>query len=94
MQTRIIIHKAYNKSELVGALAEVSGRLIGFPPCSVEDDHHVRMMTERSATSWAAIGFHLTPSLKGWKNRMRKRRRAHRFERVTLLGDTRHFSGK
>ena len=94
MQTRIIVHKAFDKAELRGVLVEVSGRLVGFPAGLLDDYLHMRCIRKRSATEWMTINFTLTPSLSAWKHRMRKNRRAHRFERVTLLGDTRSFSAK
>lgn len=94
MQTRIIVHKAFDKAELRGVLVEVSGRLIGFPADLLDNYLHIQHIRKRSATEWMTLNFVLTQSLSDWKHRMRKNRRAHRFERVTLLGDTRSFSAK
>ena len=94
MQTRIIVHKAFDKAELRGVLVEVSGRLVGFPADLLDNYLHMRWIRKRSATEWMTLDFIITQSLSAWKHRMRKNRRAHRFERVTILGDTRSFSAK
>lgn len=88
MQTRIIVHKAFDKAELRGVLVEVSGRLVGFPADLLDNYLHMRCIRKRSAAEWMTLNFIITPSLSAWKHRMRKNSRAHRFERVTLLGDT------
>ena len=85
MQTRIIIHRAYKGNELLSILIEVAGRLIGFPPPTL---YHRKTLQERSAAEWASISFITNPSLKAWKQG-RKAKGATRFERVTLLGETR-----
>lgn len=90
MQTRIIVHKAFDKAELRGVLVEVSGRLVGFPAGLLDDYLHMRCIRQRRATEWMTLNFNLTPSLSAWKHRMRKNRHARRFERVTMLGETCH----
>lgn len=84
MQTRIIIHRAYKGNEPLSILIEVAGRLIGFTPLNL---HSRKVMQECSATKWASMSFFTNPSLKAWKQR-RKAEGATRFERVTLLGET------
>lgn len=85
MQTRIIIHRAYKGNEPLFILIEVAGRLIGFSLLSL---YHRKVLQERSAAKWASIHFIINPSLKEWKQG-RKAEGATRFERVTLLGETR-----
>ena len=85
MQTRIIIHRAYKGNELLSILIEVAGRLIGFPPLTL---YHREILQKRSAAEWACMPFITNPSLKAWKQRL-KAEGATRFERVTLLGETR-----
>ena len=85
MQTRIIIHKAYRGREPMLILAEVAGRYIGFPPLTT---HHRKILQERSAAEWASLPFIISPTLTAWKQRQ-KAEGATRFERVTLLGETR-----
>ena len=85
MQTRIIIHRAYKGNESLSILIEVAGRLIGFPLLTL---YHHEILQERSAAKWASMHFVTKPSLKAWKQG-RKAEGATRFERVTLLGETR-----
>ena len=85
MQTRIIIHKAYKGREPMLILVEVAGRYIGFPPLTT---YHRRILRERSAAKWASMPFITRPSLKAWEQEQ-KAEGATRFERVTLLGETR-----
>lgn len=83
MKTRLIVHRAYDKEELVCCAMEVAGRLIGLP--AVEPDPGWQT---RSAAGWASILFNYSASVPAWKQRARAQYRAHRFERVTLLGET------
>ena len=85
MQTRIIIHRAYKGNEPLSILIEVAGRLIDFPPLT---QYHRKVQQERSAAKWASMPFITSPSLKEWKQEQ-KAEGATRFERVTLLGETR-----
>lgn len=85
MQTRIIIHRAYKGNEPLSILVEVAGRLIGLPLLTL---YHRRILKERSAAKWASMPFITNPSLKAWKQRL-KAKGATRFERVTVLGETR-----
>ena len=85
MKTRIITHCAYKGNEPLSILIEVAGRLIGFPPQTL---YHRKVLQERSAAKWASMSFITTPSLKEWKQG-RKAEGATRFERMTLLGETR-----
>lgn len=85
MQTRIIIHRAYKGNEPLSILIEVAGRLSGYPSLSL---YHRKVMQERSAAKWTNIPFIINLSLKEWKQG-RKAEGATRFERVTLLGETR-----
>ena len=85
MQTRIIIHKAYRGHEPMLILVMVAGRYISFPPLAT---YHRKILQERSAAEWASMPFIISPSLKAWKQRQ-KAEGATRFERVTLLGETR-----
>ena len=83
MQTRLVVHRAYNKAGVVCLAVEVAGRLIGFKSPVPTD-----AWPTRSASAWAKMPFNYTASLQKWKQRARRHYHAHRFERVTLLGET------
>ena len=88
MQTRLVIHKAFDKHHnLLRILVEVGGRLIPFGPHPITAGER-----NRSANEWTGIGFATVKTLAEWKQW--SYHKAHRFERVTLLGDTRSFSAK
>lgn len=90
MQTRFILHVGYQRNTPVAYMAEVGGQFISFtnkftaPGCPIAGRH-------RPITKWLERGFMPTRSLAAWKARARQHYRARRFERVTILGDTKYY---
>ncbi len=86
MQTRLVIHKAFDKHHnLLRILVEVGGRLIPFGPHPITAGER-----NRSANEWIGISFATVKTLAEWKQWSYDGvDGATRFERVTLLGETR-----
>ena len=83
MKTRIVVHIALNaKNERVNTLLHVGGQLIPFRYCSLED------ITDRTAMQWIGYGFCTFETIANWKSYVKKRYRAVRFQRVTLIGES------
>ena len=85
MQTRIIIHRAYGKDGHTNSAVEVAGRLLPFRDKFARSD---ALWFTKSAHNWIACKFGTVENLRRWKQFSRQHYRAHRFERVTMLGDT------
>lgn len=79
MKTRMVVHVALNaENERVGKLFCLDGRLIPFI-----DDNALS-----KDVKWILRGiseFHTSPSLKKWKDYCKRAERAVRFQRVTLI---------
>lgn len=83
MKTRIVVHIALNaKNERVNILVGVSGQLIPFRNCSLDG------LTDRTATQWIDDNFCTFEAIANWKYDVKKRYRAVRFQRVTLIGES------
>ena len=85
MKTRIVVHIALNaKNERVGNLVEVAGRLISFGGGSLG----LSYWSERKASTWIENDWYTVGSLKKWKDYCKKASKAVRFQRVTLIGES------
>ena len=87
MKTRTVVHIALNaKNERVGNLVEVAGRLIPF------DGWCFTLLSEmwgcRTASEWICNYYYAECSLKKWKKVAAKFDKAVRFQRVTLIGES------
>ena len=84
MKTRIVVHIALNaKNERVGHLVCAAGMLIPFSlPTAFHKD-------KNKPISFWMNSFADMPSVKHWKQYCKEVERAVRFQRVTLLGETR-----
>ena len=83
MKTRVVVHIALNaKGERVGKLFCCAGRFIPFG----DDDS----LEKDNKTMSRHVGdlFYTMPSVTHWKKYCRDVERAVRFQRVTLLGET------
>ena len=86
MKTRIVVHIALNaKNERVGNLVEVAGRLIPFEGYCFGNSYN--RWSKRVANDWIDINC-ITPTLKKWKKESAEFDRAVRFQRVTLIGES------
>ena len=83
MKTRIVVHIALNaKNERVGKLFCCSGRFIPFSDNdSLEKDN-------KGLARYTGDLFYTMPSVKHWKDYCKLVEKAVRFQRVTLLGET------
>ena len=83
MKTRIVVHIALNaKGERVGKLFCCAGRFIPFgDDDSLEKDN-------KTLARYTGKLFYTTTSVKHWKDYCKRAERAVRFQRVTLLGET------
>ena len=83
MKTRIVVHIALNaKNERVGSLVEAAGRLIpfyGFRP---------HLWSKRSSSEWIDMHFDALESVQFWKVHCKKSDKVVRFQRVTLIGES------
>ena len=85
MKTRTVVHIGLNaKNERVGNLVEVAGRLIPFGGGSLG----LAYWTKRKASTWIEYDWHAMGSLKKWKDYCKKASKAVRFQRVTLIGES------
>ena len=83
MKTRIVVHIALNaKNERVNLLVNVAGQLIPFRYCAIDD------LTDRTAMKWLDANFRTFATIALWKYDVKKRYRAVRFQRVTLIGES------
>lgn len=84
MKTRIVVHIALNaKNERVGCLVNVCGILIGF-----SGDHSFVGFKSQPVNHWLTIGNRSMKSLKKWKEKMKVVENSVRFQRVTLIGES------
>ena len=83
MKTRMVVHIALNaKNERVGKLFCCAGRFIPFGDNdSLEKDN-------KYLARYTGDLFYTMPSLKHWKAYCKRAEKAVRFQRVTLLGET------
>lgn len=87
MKTRIVVHIALNaKNERVGNLVEVVGRFIPFDGWCFT--HRSEMWGCRAASEWINDDYSTEFSLKKWKKDAAKFDKAVRFQRVTLIGES------
>lgn len=93
MQTRFILHIGYQRNTPVAYMVEVGGQFIGFTNNFTAPGDPI-FGRHQPTLKWIECGFRTTRSLAKWKAHAKLCYRAHRFERVTILGDTRSFSAK
>ena len=91
MQTRFILHVGYQRNTPVAYMVEVGGQYIGFTGSFTRPGEPI-VGQHRPVKQWLKRGFLLTRSLAEWKAHARSSYGANRFERVTILGDTRHYN--
>ena len=83
MKTRMVVHIALNaKNERVGYLMCVAGRFIPF--C----DNSILQEEKRPASFWIYGRFYVVYSVKHWKSYSKSVEKAVRFQRVTLIGES------
>ena len=83
MKTRIVVHVALNaKNERVNMLVSAGGQLIPFRYCAIDG------LTDRTASQWIDYNFCTFEAVAHWKYDVKKRYRAVRFQRVTLIGES------
>ena len=83
MKTRIVVHIALNaKGERVGKLFCCAGRFIPF-----SDDNSLEK-DNKTLARYTGDLFYAVPSVKHWKGYCKRVEHAVRFQRVTLLGET------
>ena len=83
MKTRMVVHIALNaKNERVGYLMCVPGRFIPFSDSdSLEKDN-------KTLARYTGDLFSTMPSVKHWKSYCKSVEKAVRFQRVTLIGES------
>ena len=84
MKTRTVVHIALNaKNERVGYLMCVAGRFIPF-----SDNSELQKEARRPSSFWLYDGFYTVVSVKAWKSYSKSVEKAVRFQRVTLIGES------
>ena len=84
MKTRTVVHIALNaKNERVGYLMCVAGRFIPF-----SDDSKLQKEARRLTSFWLYGWFHTVVSVNAWKSYSKSVEKAVRFQRVTLIGES------
>ena len=83
MKTRMVVHIALNaKNERVGYLMCVPGRFISFfDSDSLEKDN-------KTLARYTGDLFSTMPSVKHWKSYSKSVKKAVRFQRITLIGES------
>ena len=88
MKTRIVVHIALNaKGKRVGCLVCVAGRFIPFEGWVFGE--FIEDWKEKVTSTWMNNPLSTERSLKEWKAYSMNYDNAARFQRVTLLGETR-----
>ena len=84
MKTRIVVHVALNaKNERVGCLMCAAGRLIPF-----SDGSKLQKEARRPSLFWLYGGFYVVDSVNAWKSYSKSVEKAVRFQRITLIGES------
>jgi len=84
MKTRIVAHIALNaKNERVGYLMCVAGKFIPF-----SDGSKLQKEARRPTSFWLYSGFYMVVSVNAWKDYSKLVEKAVRFQRVTLIGES------
>ena len=84
MKTRTVVHIALNaKNERVGCLMCVVGRFIPFSYSS-----KLQKEARRLTSFWLYGGFYTVVSVNAWKSYSKSVEKAVRFQRVTLIGES------
>lgn len=87
MKTRMAVHIALNaKNERVGSLVEAAGRLIPFDGYTFTE--RLKAWERRTVGEWMNSDYCVEESIADWKFFSRRCKNAVRFQRVTLLGET------
>ena len=88
MKTRIVVHIALNaKGERVFGAVESCGRILPFEVNTINQIIKTQKVGNLSPY-WMSDRLRSFDSVKYWKNRAKQTYRAVRFQRVTLLGET------
>ena len=83
MKTRIVVHIALNaKNERVGVMAAAAGKFIPF------GDSTPASFKNRAASKWIEMKFGGLESVDCWKEFAKQSANAVRFQRVTLIGES------
>ena len=83
MKTRTVVHIALNaKNERVGVMAQAAGKFIPF------GSNLPSSFRNRTASAWIEMGFGSFPSICYWKQYTKRAANAVRFQRVTLIGES------
>ena len=84
MKTRIVVHIALDaEGERTCYLMCVAGRFIPF-----SDNSELQKGAKRQTSFWIYGGFYVFDSVNAWKSYSKSVEKAVRFQRVTLLGET------
>ena len=84
MKTRMVVHIALNaKGERVGCLICVAGKFIPF-----SDGSKLQKEAKRQTSFWIYGGFYVVDSVNAWKSYSKSVEKAVRFQRVTLIGES------
>ena len=87
MKTIIVVHIALNaRGERVGCLVVACGRImpLGHHPSGLG----LNRWRERSSEKWIEMDLNTESSVKAWKCRLHVTKNAVRFQRVTLIGES------
>ena len=88
MKTRIVVHIALNaKNERVACLVCVAGRFIPFDGYTFTE--RLKAWERRTVDEWMDSDYCVEESIADWKFFSRRCKNAVRFQRATLLGETR-----
>ena len=83
----MVVHIALNaKNERVGSLVEVAGRLIAFEGWYFTKFY--KKWRDREVIEWINDNYCTEPTLNKWKKEAAKFDDAVRFQRVTLIGES------
>ena len=83
MKTRIVVHIALNaKNERVGFLGLFGGRMVPFSNVNFDD------LKSHNSNELSLINFGVASGISCWKSRMKRTRSAVRFQRATLIGES------
>ena len=83
MKTRIVVHIAFNRNDKrLAMLICAGGQLIPLRYGDLDE------FSRRTASEWLNIEFCTFASLAYWKDYVKSRYKAVRFQRVTLIGES------
>lgn len=83
MKTRTVVHIALNaKNDRVGVMVVAAGN------CIPIGDRIQSSFKNRAAKTWLTMDFVFFPSVDYWKEWIKRYKNAVRFQRVTLIGES------